>query len=63
MLQTRRPIKSVPTNGCHLDLLGRTLKEGQYVAEGETVNYKIIRDGKEMLLPIKVKYAKQKKYS
>ena len=32
MLQTRRPIKSVPTNGCHLDLLGRTLKEGQYVA-------------------------------
>jgi predicted metalloprotease with PDZ domain len=37
-------------------------KEGQYVAEGETVNYKIIRDGKEMLLPIKVKYARQKKY-
>lgn len=37
-------------------------KEGQYVAEGETVNYKIIRDGKEILLPIKVKYAKQKKY-
>jgi hypothetical protein len=32
MLQARRPIKSVPTNGCHLDLLGRTLKEGQYVA-------------------------------
>ena len=32
MLQARRPIKSVSTNECHLDLLGRTLKEGQYVA-------------------------------
>ena len=32
MLRTKRAIKSVPTNECHLDLLGRTLREGQYVA-------------------------------
>lgn len=32
MMQVKKPLKSVPTNNSHLDLLGRTLKEGQYVA-------------------------------
>ena len=32
MIQFKKSLKSVPTNDSHLDLLGRTLKEGQYVA-------------------------------
>jgi predicted metalloprotease with PDZ domain len=36
--------------------------EGKYVAEGETVLYKIKRKGKEFLLPIKVQYAMKTTY-
>jgi predicted metalloprotease with PDZ domain len=37
--------------------------EGKYVAEGETVNLKIKRNGAEFLLPIKVQYALQTTYN
>jgi hypothetical protein len=35
----KKPIKSVPANEMHLDLLGRILKEGQYVAVSDNGLY------------------------